>query len=49
LQLIASECRERASIGDGELHRLARRLIKENHLFDAPDIPGSPRTQSKYG
>jgi hypothetical protein len=26
----------RRDVGDGELHRLARTIIKDNHLFDAP-------------
>ncbi len=27
-------------VGDGELHRIARTIIKDNHLFDAPNLGG---------
>jgi hypothetical protein len=36
LRLLAYQLRGRRDVGDGELHRLARTIIKDNHLFDAP-------------
>jgi hypothetical protein len=36
LQILAHELRGRTDVGDGELHRAAVRIIKDNHLFEAP-------------
>jgi hypothetical protein len=46
LRILAHELRGRRDVGDGELHRLARSIIADNHLFDAPDLDGGrmPRT-----
>jgi hypothetical protein len=38
LRILAHELRGRRDIGDGELHRLARTIIKDKRLFDPPDI-----------
>jgi hypothetical protein len=43
LQILAYELRGRTDIGDGELNRLAREVIKANHLFEAPSDLGSGR------
>jgi hypothetical protein len=42
LQILAHELRDRIDIGDGELYRTARDIIRANHLVDYPD-PGSGR------
>ena len=34
LRILAHELRGRRDVGDGELHRIARTIIKENRLFD---------------
>jgi hypothetical protein len=38
LRILAHELRDRADVGDGELFRCARRVIRDNHLFAAPDV-----------
>jgi hypothetical protein len=38
LRILAHELRGRADVGDGELFRTAREVIRANRLFDAPDI-----------
>jgi hypothetical protein len=40
LRILAHELRGRNAVGDGELHRIARTIIKDNHLFDPPDVDG---------
>jgi hypothetical protein len=48
LRILAHELRGRRDVGDGELHRIARTIIKENRLFDPPletEPPQSPRRQ----
>src|SRR6266568_3870148 len=40
LRILAHELRGRRDVGDGELHRIARTIIRENHLFDPPDLDG---------
>jgi hypothetical protein len=46
LRILAHELRGRRDVGDGELHRLARTIIRDNRLFDPPDLDGGrmPRT-----
>lgn len=49
LQLLAAELQGRTEVGDGELYRLARDIIKTNHLFEAPsayDTSGTGRKRS---
>jgi hypothetical protein len=41
LRILAYELRGRCEVGDGELHRIARTIIRDNHLFDAPDLDGA--------
>jgi hypothetical protein len=36
LRILAYELRGRREVGDGELHRIARTIIKTNRLFDPP-------------
>ena len=38
LRILAHELRGRRDVGDGELHRIARTIIRDNRLFDAPDL-----------
>jgi hypothetical protein len=38
LRILAHELRGRRDVGDGELHRLARTIIKDSRLFDPPLI-----------
>jgi hypothetical protein len=38
LRILAYQLRGRRDVGDGELHRIARSIIKDNHLFDAPNL-----------
>src|SRR5262249_18719934 len=38
LQILAAELRDRNDVGDGELYRIARQIIRDNHLFEAPLI-----------
>jgi hypothetical protein len=40
LRILAYELRGRRDVGDGELHRIARTIIKDNSLFDPPDLDG---------
>jgi hypothetical protein len=48
LRILAHELRGRRDVGDGELHRLARTIIKENCLFDPPDLDGRMPRVSKW-
>jgi hypothetical protein len=43
LRILAHELRGRVDVGDGELNRVAREVIKANHLFEAPSDMGSGR------
>jgi hypothetical protein len=36
LQILAAELGDRSTVGDGELYRIARDVIRTNHLFQAP-------------
>jgi hypothetical protein len=49
LRLLAHEFRGRVEIGDGELFRVAREIIKSYKLFDAPEVDGThmPRWSSR--
>ena len=38
LRILAHELRGRCDVGDGELYRVARTIIRDNRLFDAPDL-----------
>ncbi len=49
LRILAYELRGRREIGDGELHRIARTIIKDNRLFDPPDLDGRMPRVSKWG
>jgi hypothetical protein len=42
LRILAHELRGRHDVGDGALHRIARTIIKDNHLFDPPLRRQSP-------
>jgi hypothetical protein len=44
LRILAHELRGRRDVGDGELHRIARTIIKGNRLFDAPNLDGAEET-----
>jgi hypothetical protein len=46
LRILAHQLRGRHDVGDGEVHRLARGIIKDNRLFDPPDLDTGrmPRT-----
>jgi hypothetical protein len=48
LRILAHELRGRHDVGDGELHRLARTIIKDNRLFDPPDLDGRMPRVSKW-
>jgi hypothetical protein len=48
LRILAHELRGRRKIGDGELHRIARTIIKDNRLFDPPDLNGRMPRVSKW-
>jgi hypothetical protein len=48
LRILAHELRGRRDIGDGELHRIARTIIKDNRLFDPPDLDGRMPRISKW-
>jgi hypothetical protein len=41
LRILAHELRGRHDVGDGELHRIARSIIQDNRLFDAPNLDGA--------
>jgi hypothetical protein len=41
LQILAHELRDRSEVGDGELYRTARQIIRDNHLFEAPSSYGT--------
>jgi hypothetical protein len=43
MEILADKLRDRVDVGDGELNRIAREVIKANHLFQAPDDMGSGR------
>ena len=47
LQILADKLNGRVDVGDGELFRTARQIIRDNHLFEAPDL-GSGHWK-KYG
>jgi hypothetical protein len=42
LRILAHELRGRIDVGDGELHRVARDVIKSYRLFDAPEVERVP-------
>jgi hypothetical protein len=49
LQRLAQALQGRSEVGDGELFRTARDIIKTNHLFEAPsayDTGGTGRKRS---
>jgi hypothetical protein len=48
LRILAHELRGRREVGDGELHRIARTIIKDNRLFDPPDLDGRMPRVSKW-
>jgi hypothetical protein len=48
LRILAHELRGRRDVGDGELHRIARTIIKDNRLFDPPDLEGRMPRVSKW-
>jgi hypothetical protein len=48
LRMLAHELRGRREIGDGELHRIARTVIKDNRLFEPPDLDGRMPRVSKW-
>jgi hypothetical protein len=48
LRILAHELRGRRDVGDGELHRIARMIIKDNRLFDPPDVDGRMPRVSKW-
>jgi hypothetical protein len=48
LRILAHELRGRHDVGDGELHRIARTIIKDNHLFDPSDLDGRMPRVSKW-
>jgi hypothetical protein len=41
LRILAHQLRGRRDVGDGELHRIARSIIQDNRLFDAPNLDGA--------
>jgi hypothetical protein len=45
---MAYQLRGRRDVGDGELHRIARTIIKDNRLFDPPEIDGRMPCVSKW-
>jgi hypothetical protein len=44
LRILAHELRGRRDVGDGELHRIARTILKDNGLFDPPNLDGAEET-----
>jgi hypothetical protein len=46
LQLLGHALADRRDVGDGELHRSAVEIIRNNRLFDAPNLAGAEN--SKY-
>jgi hypothetical protein len=48
LRILAHQLRGRRDVGDGELHRIARMIIKDNRLFDPPDLDGRMPRVSKW-
>jgi hypothetical protein len=52
LRILAYQLRGRRDVGDGELFRIAREIIKANRLFDPPlgmDGPHRGAVGGKYG
>jgi hypothetical protein len=49
LRILAHELRGRRDVGDGELHRIACTIIKDNRLFNPPDLDGRMPRVSKWG
>jgi len=49
LRILAYELRGRREVGDGELHRIARTIIRDNRLFDPADVDGRMPRVSKWG
>jgi hypothetical protein len=47
MEILAHELRGRTDVGDGELYRIAREIIRDNHLVDYPDLTGGG-AWSKY-
>jgi hypothetical protein len=47
LRILAHELRGRRDVGDGELHRIARTIIRDNGLFDPAVGNGAPHV-GKY-
>jgi hypothetical protein len=45
LRILAYELR--GDVGDGELHRLARTIIRDNHLFDPPLVTSPSHRQKR--
>lgn len=39
LEILARKLGDVSAVGDGELYRTAREIIRENHLFEAPVGP----------
>ena len=48
LRILAYELRGRREVGDGELHRIARTIIKDNRLFGPSDLDGRMPRVSKW-
>jgi hypothetical protein len=48
LRILAYELRGRRDVGDGELHRIARTIIRDNGLFDPPDLDGRMPRVNKW-
>jgi hypothetical protein len=46
LGILVHELRDRADIGDGELHRTAHEVIRSYQLFDPPNL--GPGATSKH-
>jgi hypothetical protein len=40
MEILSRTLSGRTDIGDGELYRVAREVICNNHLFEAPDFGG---------
>jgi hypothetical protein len=48
LRILAHELRGRHDVGDGELFRIARDVIRTYSLFDPPELEHAPGAVSKY-
>jgi hypothetical protein len=48
LRILAHELRGRRDVGDGELFRTAREVIRSYRLFDPPQLAHAPGSASKY-